>query len=110
MEESQMPLKHAENLKLESPTLEIHKGTSLKTINRLKGTPFDIVEIENKGWMIAFGTHRLTEWRETAQLAIAELEANKWDITISIMEVVINEIMKIGIKPSDKVEISTEGA
>lgn len=108
-----MPLKHAEELKSTSDTLEIHKGTSLKNINKLIGTPFDIIEIENKGWMIAFGTHRLTEWRETAELAIAELEANKWDITISIMEVVINEIIKPKIEHPEMRpqfdEISTKG-
>lgn len=90
-------------MKLTSDTLEIHKGTSLKQMYKVEGTPFELVEIEGKGWMIAFGKHRLTEWRETEMLALQELEANKWDITISIMEVVINEMFL------KKPTLSTEG-
>lgn len=53
--------------------------------HRIEGTPFQMVETDEGEYFVGMKPYVLTKRRETAELALKELEANRWNVITNLI-------------------------
>lgn len=69
------------------------KNTLEKSINRISGSPFNMVHKENK-WFAAFGKYVVTPEMDTEEGIIEWINDNHWDLTTTLILLVIDSYKK----------------
>lgn len=65
--------------------------STLITHKNIQNTPFTITGNEEAGYFARLGTYRITEYYETTQEAIDEIEIHKWDTILKLILIVIKQ-------------------
>lgn len=81
---------NGDTLRTQSGVSETPKATYLR--KQIDGSPFDMVQTPDGRYFIALGANVLTTHRENPETALAELEANKWDTLVSVIQIVLSAI------------------
>lgn len=61
----------------------------------IKNTPFRLVGNPKKGYFIALGLHRLTEYKPTQQETLIQLKYNNWELILNMTTTLITQMDEI---------------
>lgn len=81
-------LQHSEQLKLQTNAQEQENNNPYSKIvekEHVEGTPFDIVNVQEKGWFLAMGQHRLTEPITNKNALLQSIDNLPWDILMNMV-------------------------
>lgn len=89
-------LQNSELLQLQTNAQEQENSKdSGKIIEREKveGTPFELIKVDEKGWFLAMGKHRFTEPVENKEEILKSLEGVPWDYVMNVIMVVVEYVL-----------------
>lgn len=94
-------MRNSELLNGNTSVEETHKensGNNLIERVEMEGTPFVAIKMEEGGWFLTMGNHRLTE--EVSELHILEemVSIKSWNLLMNVMTVFYKELDKISAK------------
>lgn len=89
--------KNTELLNTQTSAEETDKQNSGELITRWKveNTPFTMVWEDGKGWMLAMGEYRVTEYYKTDDELETILKEKNWDFLTTVIAIIIEQTNKI---------------
>ena len=72
-------------------------STNETKFERIEGTPFAIVK-QNKGWFIALGQYKVSDYYLTKEQAKKDIQRKDWDLILNVVSVLIEMSNKLNNK------------
>lgn len=85
-------MKSTELLNIQSNAEETDKQSSTSELVKridIEETPFQAVKLVDKGWFIALGQYRLTDYKETEEECRLMAKEKHWELLLSVISVIV---------------------